>query len=261
MIRTGASPPKPVAGDLNTQLRAAILSEKIPLVKQLLGKGANVNFMKADGVRPLHIAASTGNKQIVELLITAGAHVNASDIADRTPLSIAIENGRRDTVELLLAHDARAGKPSPKSSRLKGVVFPKSPVPAKTLLHVDLLKAPMSSRLALTILQGLVNREQPRIYISQDPGWHTPALIPKWMDGLRAKGYSFVEVADPMSLFSIFSRNVRGAVIYESDIEQNPEKLHKLNALTLYCALNDAVLLTEEMNAKLHLPVLLYVTP
>lgn len=77
------------------------------------------------------------------------------------------------------------------------------------------------------------------------------------MEYIKTKGYSFVDVADPLSLFSIFRRNVKGAVIYESDIEKYPERMHKLNALTLYCALNDAVLLTEEMNVKLQLPVLI----
>ena len=257
LIGAAASAPKSSAVDPNTRFRAAVLSGQIPLVRQMLAKGADVNAASADGVTPLHVAASTGNRQIVELLIAAGAHVNASDSIERTPLSIAIENGRADAVGLLLTHDARAGKPGKLSSGPKGIVFPKSPAPAKTLFHVNLLGAPLCDRLAVTILQGLVNREQPRIYVTQDPGWHTPALIPKWMDGLRAKGYSFVEILDPLSLFSTFARNVRGAVIYESDIEQYPAMLHKLNALTLYCALNDAVPLTVEMNARLRLPVLL----
>lgn len=136
-------------------------------------------------------------------------------------------------------------------------VFPKSPPPAKTLMHADLLDAPDDVRLALTVLQGLVNREQPRIYITQNPGWHTPAAIPKWMEGLKARGYSFTEVPDPLSLVSTFRKNIKGAVIYEPDLTAKPESLHKLNALTLYCALNDAIPLTPDLNSKLGLPVVL----
>ncbi len=136
-------------------------------------------------------------------------------------------------------------------------IFPKSPPPAKTLMHVNLLDSPDDIRLALTVLQGLVNREQPRIYITQNPGWHTPAAIPKWIEGLKGRGYSFAEVSDPLSLVTMFRSNIKGAVIYEPNLVDKPESLHKLNAITLYCALNNAIPLTPELNAKLGQPVLL----
>ena len=134
-------------------------------------------------------------------------------------------------------------------------VFPKSPPPARNLISVNLLESPDDMRLACTVLQGLVNRKQPRIYIIQNPGWHTAEMIPKWMDGIKAKGYKFTEVSDPLTLFATFKKNVKGAVLYESNLADKPETLHKLNALTLYCALNDAVPVTDELNAKLKLPV------
>lgn len=134
-------------------------------------------------------------------------------------------------------------------------VFPKSPPPAKTLLHANLLESPDDLRLAVTVLQGLVNRQQPRIYITQNPGWHTPEVIPKWIEGLKGRGYSFTEVADSLSLFATFRSSIKGAVLYEPNLEG--EALHKINALTLYCSLHNAVLVTESLNAKLKLPVLL----
>ncbi len=154
-----------------------------------------------------------------------------------------------DAVSPGLAKEGRLGRKLP--------VFPKCPPPAKTLQHVNLLDAPDDIRLALTVLQGLVNREQPRIYITQNPGWHTPAAIPKWMDGLREKGYSFEEVSDPLTLVSKFRSSVKGAVLYESNLAANPESLHKLNALTLYCAINNTIPVTAELHEKLKLPVAL----
>lgn len=136
-------------------------------------------------------------------------------------------------------------------------IFPKSAPPARTMTHVDLLKAPDDLRFAVTVLQGLVNRTQPRIYISQEPGWHGSMLISKWIDRLKKQGYSFVEAPDPLALFTQFSDCVKGAVIYESNLKENPESLHKLNSITLYCAIYDAIPLTPELNAKLKLPVLL----
>jgi hypothetical protein len=118
------------------------------------------------------------------------------------------------------------------------------------------MNADEHTRLALTVLQGLVNRKQPRIYIIQDPSWHTAEVIPKWIDNLEASGYAFTAVPDPLTLFSTFKSCVKGAVLYESNLADKPETLHKLNALTLYCAINDAVPVTQELNAKLKLPIL-----
>ncbi len=136
-------------------------------------------------------------------------------------------------------------------------MFLRSAPPSGRLLHVNLLGSPADVRLAVTVLQGLVNREKPRIYISQDPGWHGPGCIPKWMDGLKERGFRFDDVGDPLSLFSRFSQRVRGAVLYEPDLAEQPSRLHKLNVLTLYCALEDAVPVTPELNARLGLKVLL----
>ena len=159
------------------------------------------------------------------------------------------------TAALCCAAICTAARPSRKDD-LPASVFPRSKPPAKTLVHVNLLGAPSDVRLAVTVLQGLVNREKPRIYITQDPGWHGPSVIPKLIEGLKAKGYAFEEITDPTLLFSRFAKNVKGAVVYEPNLEDNPAAAHKLNALTLYCALNDAVPVTESLNAKLKLPVL-----
>jgi len=40
------------------------------------------------------------------------------------------------------------------------------------------------------------------------------------------------EVSDPLTLFATFKSSVKGAVLYESDLADKPESLHKLNALT-----------------------------
>ncbi len=133
-------------------------------------------------------------------------------------------------------------------------VFPISKQPDKTLFHLDLMQASLEERFAMTVLQGLVNREKPRIYISQNPEWHGPVCFNLWKDDLRNRGFRFVEssIEDVMLRF----RNiVKGAALYESGLEKNPESLHKINALTLYCAIENLVPVTEELNYRLKLPV------
>lgn len=136
-------------------------------------------------------------------------------------------------------------------------ILPVSSPPARTLLHANLLEASPETRLALTVLQGLVNRERPRILLTQDPGWHGPHGIPKWIEGLRERGYRIQEVSDPLDLVRRFRHLLKGAVLYEAELESEPLRLHKLNVLTLYCALESALPVTPELQEKLELPVLL----
>lgn len=134
-------------------------------------------------------------------------------------------------------------------------IFPKSSSPSKNMYHANLLGSSVDVQFALTVLQGLVNRDTPMIYITENPGWHGPALIPMWIDQIRGRGYSFEEVQDPLWLFDKFRSFIKGAILYEPDLADHPESLHKLNPITLYCALNDVIPVTPELNDKLKLPV------
>ena len=102
-----------------------------------------------------------------------------------------------------------------------------------------------------------MNRERPRILLTQDPGWHGPQGIAKWIEGLRERGFRIREVQEPLQLAVRFRHLVRGAVLYEEGLESEPLRLHKLNVLTLYCALESALPLTPSLQQKLNLPVLM----
>lgn len=152
-------------------------------------------------------------------------------------------------------------------ARPESLVFPRSNPPAKTLYHLDLMQAPLDMRFAMTVLQGLVNRSQPQLYVSQDPNWHGPMNFGRWMDDLRSRGYEFKDIT-PEDAIAQFGKVVKGAVLYESNLGEgeNTQPRHKLNALTLYCSVNDCIPVTQEVNDKLKLPVVLdtrgkYTTP
>ena len=53
--------------------------ELIPVIKFLIEKGANVNYVQYNGETTLMAAASINNEEIVKLLIEKGANVNAED--------------------------------------------------------------------------------------------------------------------------------------------------------------------------------------
>jgi len=71
--------------------------------------GADVNAKNNLGGTPLHEAAASGHKEIVEVLVTKGADVNAN-IGGWTPLHLAVDEGHTETADLLRKHGGKTGE-------------------------------------------------------------------------------------------------------------------------------------------------------
>ncbi|KAI8139434.1 ankyrin repeat-containing domain protein [Fennellomyces sp. T-0311] len=71
-------------------------------VKELVERGANVNFRDNAGWTPLHEASLKGQNDVARFLIACGADVNARGFGDDTPLHDASSNGFPDCVKLLV---------------------------------------------------------------------------------------------------------------------------------------------------------------
>ncbi len=81
-----------------------MLNGHTDVARLLLASGADPNAQKGD--TPLHLAAKTGPKDLVELLLASKADVNAKGHGGDTPLHLAVLAGNKDVVELLLANKA-----------------------------------------------------------------------------------------------------------------------------------------------------------
>ena len=76
-------------------------------VQMLLKSGCDANISRADGVRPLHVAASQGHSGVVRLLLADGADPLLVNQNGETPLQVACatsHNGTLAVVQLLLDH-------------------------------------------------------------------------------------------------------------------------------------------------------------
>ncbi|XP_071809461.1 uncharacterized protein [Asterias amurensis] len=90
-----------------TDLQWVCQNGEIEKLKELIGKGANVNQTLSMGRRPLHFAADYGQTEIISKLIENGADVNAVDKNNISVLLAAIFEGHTSSVQLLLEKGAR----------------------------------------------------------------------------------------------------------------------------------------------------------
>ena len=86
-----------------TPLMLAALSNKLPLAKLLILRGADVNQA---GWTPLHYAATNGHIEMMRLMIDNSAYVDAESPNGTTPLMMAAHYGTPMAVKLLLEEGA-----------------------------------------------------------------------------------------------------------------------------------------------------------
>ncbi|MCL2600148.1 MAG: ankyrin repeat domain-containing protein [Treponema sp.] len=65
-------------------------------------RNANFDLRRADGLAPLHFAASQGYTGLIEFLICRGANVNIQNPSGATPLHEAVRSGNTTAISLLL---------------------------------------------------------------------------------------------------------------------------------------------------------------
>lgn len=96
--------------DGNTPLHLAT-QKKMPVIKDMIEKGAPLDHPNGAGRTPVHMAVVYRNRDALEQLIKAGAPLDCHDASGRTPLHVAAEFGYEDDVRLLLnagaSHDVK----------------------------------------------------------------------------------------------------------------------------------------------------------
>ncbi len=120
--------------------------------------------------------------------------------------------------------------------------WPRSKKPAETILVCDVSQAPPDEEFALAVLQGLVNRELPRLYLvhsryaEQDRQW----LAELEFEGLKTQPIS------PEEAWHRFGDAAKGVVLYDRAILEeigayHADRLNLTNVILMVCGLNDAV--------------------
>lgn len=77
-------------------------------IRQLLDDGVSPNQTDEDGgMTGMHVAAASGNLQILAILYKAGANINARDGVGQSPLDVTAEHDQLEAAKLLLEMKAR----------------------------------------------------------------------------------------------------------------------------------------------------------
>lgn len=82
------------------------LAQNGQLLKKLVPKGFNVNFVNDEGGTLLHVAAERGRHYAVKMLLDCGADVNIADSKGRTALHYAGYGGNVEVIKALLSAGA-----------------------------------------------------------------------------------------------------------------------------------------------------------
>jgi hypothetical protein len=94
----------------------SILQEDFEVVKKYILTKKNVNIQDRSKVSMLHVAAQSGNLEIIELLVKAGAKINAKDRRGRTPI-LMIDSDEEETAikifKLFISKGADVDVPDP----------------------------------------------------------------------------------------------------------------------------------------------------
>ena len=102
LLLSGVSASVPISSREFTALHLATSSGNKEMVKTLIDAGANISAQTYDGVTPLHNAAANDSVELAQLLLTAGADANACNIDHETPLHVAALFGGKRLASLLI---------------------------------------------------------------------------------------------------------------------------------------------------------------
>ncbi|XP_033103431.1 ankyrin repeat and EF-hand domain-containing protein 1-like [Anneissia japonica] len=91
-----------------TALMAAASSGSIPVIRQMLLKGAQVNAVDKDKRTATHLAAKKGHFEVLKLLSAFNADLGGVDVIGNTPIHLAAEGGFANCCKFLSQRGCRA---------------------------------------------------------------------------------------------------------------------------------------------------------
>jgi GxGYxYP putative glycoside hydrolase C-terminal domain/GxGYxYP third domain/GxGYxYP_N second domain/GxGYxYP_N 1st domain len=143
----------------------------------------------------------------------------------------------------MAALPVRAADESPTPA---SALFPRNSPPAQSLHVLDVSKEEQGVKLAMSALQGIVNRSQPRIYLLRRVDADR-----FWLEAMRTYGDTGPEkvVESPRAMLELYRSEIKGAVVYDPDFPAS------INIATMVAGVRDLVTCTAELADDWDLPI------
>jgi ankyrin repeat protein len=138
-------------------LLQAIDKGDLALVQKLVKEGADIDVELSNGMKPIHVAAATGQADIAEFLLDSGADVNSRSKKGITPLNLALDTQDIDTIKVLLSKEAQYS-----GSDIYGAIFKDHLDIVKLLVNTPEL-ANLTGRKNITLLHVAAMAGRPAI--------------------------------------------------------------------------------------------------
>ncbi len=125
-------------------------------------------------------------------------------------------------------------------------IFPRSKTPAQNLDVIDMRGYSSDWQLAMDCLEGLVNREQPRIYLIENP------TDVQWLQWMKQKGWikGWTAYTQPQQLLNKYKSSFKGAIVFDPLVPAS------VNVATALAGVDDGLAMGPLLADKLHLAVL-----
>ncbi|CAG9333837.1 unnamed protein product [Blepharisma stoltei] len=94
----------------STAFMNAAENGNLEMIKNLKGKGANINIVNKKLETALHLAAKSGKKEIIEELLQMGVNMDNKTIENYTALDYAEKNYKDEIYQILKKHGMGSGK-------------------------------------------------------------------------------------------------------------------------------------------------------
>ncbi|GIP21077.1 GxGYxYP domain-containing protein [Paenibacillus sp. J22TS3] len=106
---------------------------------------------------------------------------------------------------------------------------------AKHLDVANVYEAPGDIKLLLTTLEGIINRQQPRIYVLQNK-------VDPWLEDLKVP---YKQYDNAMEILKKYAKEIKGIIVYDPDMPDS------INVATTLAGLKDAVVASPEQAQQL----------
>ncbi|TDZ27425.1 hypothetical protein C8035_v010371 [Colletotrichum spinosum] len=131
--------------------------------------------------------------------------------------------------------------------------LPLFPDAAKDIEYVKLTGLAGDEQMLLVSLQGLVNRQRPRLYMSwsQDENNSDDMINEAWLRQIESQGFRSSNTSgSPLQLIERYKPDISGAIVYDTRLPDT------INVASTLAGISGAVLATEELAQRFNLSVI-----